>query len=156
VNLGRDHGGLQELSEQLTSALHQQLTVKRAASGVYDPVGLMGRRGNHHHHQAIGTRHSSSMSGSGGSAGGGSVVMAGGGGEVLLPPVSRSSSSSGVKRAVMSLKSVKQMPLSMAAKSTIINTIADNALAAFVVIQVGGWGKRDVIAGQCPNYLSYQ
>jgi hypothetical protein len=38
----------------------------------------------------------------------------------------------------MSLKSVKTMPaLSPAAKTTIINTIADNALASFVVIQVG-------------------
>jgi hypothetical protein len=38
----------------------------------------------------------------------------------------------------MSLKSVKTMPaLSTAAKVTIINTIADNALASFVVIQVG-------------------
>jgi hypothetical protein len=38
----------------------------------------------------------------------------------------------------MSLKSVKAMPaLSTAAKTTIINTIADNALASFVVIQVG-------------------
>ena len=53
-------------------------------------------------------------------------------------------SSSGLKRAMLSIKSVTATPLSAAAKASIINTIADSALASFVVIQVRGWeGGRD-------------
>lgn len=53
---------------------------------------------------------------------------------------------SGVRRAVMSIKSVKHVALSQAAKATIIQTIADNALASFIVIQVSGmWLVHDVV-----------
>lgn len=41
---------------------------------------------------------------------------------------------------MLSIKSVTATPLSVAAKTSIINTIADSALASFVVIQVGGVG----------------
>lgn len=46
-------------------------------------------------------------------------------------------SSSGLRRAMLSIKSVAgSTPLSAAAKGSIIHTIADSALASFVVIQV--------------------
>lgn len=46
-------------------------------------------------------------------------------------------SSSGLRRAMLSIKSVAgSTPLSAAAKASIIHTIADSALASFVVIQV--------------------
>ena len=43
----------------------------------------------------------------------------------------------GLKRGIMSLKSVKHVALSQAAKAAIISTIADNAVASFLIIQVG-------------------
>jgi hypothetical protein len=46
------------------------------------------------------------------------------------------STAGGLKRGIMSLKSVKHVALSQAAKAAIISTIADNALASFLIIQV--------------------
>jgi hypothetical protein len=43
---------------------------------------------------------------------------------------------------MLSIKSVAATPLSAAAKASIINTIADSALASFVVIQVGSYAAR--------------
>lgn len=44
----------------------------------------------------------------------------------------------GGKRGVLNMKSVKHVALNAAVKATIINTIADNALAGFVITQVSG------------------
>eukprot|EP00878_Enallax_costatus_P013361 GHUV01013968.1.p1 GENE.GHUV01013968.1~~GHUV01013968.1.p1 ORF type:complete len:1219 (+),score=478.50 GHUV01013968.1:437-4093(+) len=99
--------GAEELGKQLQSAVHKDLTIKRAASGV---VGLL--------------------------TGNNAAGDAASGGSMTGPCRSESSSVAGIKRTVLNLKSVKTMPLSIAAKATIINTISDNALASFVVIQV--------------------
>jgi hypothetical protein len=45
----------------------------------------------------------------------------------------------GGKRGVLNMKSVKHVALNAAVKASIINTIADNALAGFVITQVRGW-----------------
>lgn len=111
--------GAEELSMQLNSVLQKDLTIKRATSGVMDLIG----RGR--------------QLGAGSPVAGNSAAGdAASGGSMTGPCRSESSSISGMKRAVLNLKSVKTMPLSVAAKTTIINTIADNALASFVVIQV--------------------
>ena len=46
---------------------------------------------------------------------------------------------------MLSIKSVTATPLSTAAKTSIINTIADSALASFVVIQVCLWVWHGVL-----------
>lgn len=99
--------GAEELGRQLHSVVHKDVTIKRAASGA---MGLLVVN-----------------SAAGDAASGGSITG---------PYRSESSSLAGIKRAVLNLKSVKTMPLSIAAKATIINTIADNSLASFAVIQV--------------------
>jgi hypothetical protein len=133
--------GADELSRQLSSALQQQMTLQRATSGVAD---LLGR-----HQQAkqqsssSGATHEQQQQQPSTPPSGRSSSGAAGG----SPPARSSSSVStpGLRRAVMSLKSVKALPgLSTAAKTTIINTIADNALASFVVIQVSLAGKSFV------------
>lgn len=48
------------------------------------------------------------------------------------------SQSLGSKRSLLGVKSVRNMALSSEGKGEVINAIADNALASFVLIQV--WG----------------
>lgn len=111
--------GAEELSKQLKSALQKDMSKKRAANGVVELV-------------VRGRSHVNGPSAAGNSVLGDAINE----GSMTGPCRSNSSSLSGMKRAVLNLKSVKAMPLSAAAKATIISTIADNALAAFVVIQV--------------------
>jgi hypothetical protein len=102
---------------------HAHLNIKRAASGIMDGHHLL-------HHCGGGTKkHSGSASGMSAGSGGAGCDGASGSEASAL-------SGSGLRRAVLSLKSVKAVPLSAAAKASVINTIADNALAAFVVVQV--------------------
>lgn len=126
---------------------HAQLTIKRAASGIMDGMLPGGKR--HSGGSTSSPLHPSNDAGGAGPAAAGSAD-----GQV---PEGSGLSSSGLRRAMLSIKSVTATPLSAAAKASIINTIADNALASFVVIQVchcsaayGAAPLQLVTASTCP------
>lgn len=129
--------GAAELS-RLTSTLQQQLTLRHAASSIFESLpggnlsprvasvsGALEPEAHLHVPSAGGTARTRASLASFSSSGMGSAGL-----------VRRETNPIGLRRAVMSLRSVRALPLSVAAKTTIINTIADSALAAFVVIQV--------------------
>lgn len=113
---------------------HAQLTIKRAASGVMEGVLLpITNSSSSNKRHSGGPAAISLLSGSGlglGAAAASAAV------DSNQQPEASGLSSSGLRRAMLSIKSVTATPLSTAAKTSIINTIADNALASFVVIQV--------------------
>jgi len=115
---------------------HAQLTIKRAASGIMDGMLPGGKR-----HSGGSTN--SPLHPSNDAAGAGPAAAGSADGQV---PEGSGLSSSGLRRAMLSIKSVTATPLSAAAKASIINTIADNALASFVVIQVGHCGTAYIAA----------